>query len=46
MTYEEMKAAFDGSKVNLNEDMLKAFHVYADLLKEWNEKINLTAITD
>ena len=46
MTYEEMKAAFDGSKVNLNEDMLKAFHAYAELLKEWNEKINLTAITD
>ncbi len=46
MTYEEMTALLNGSKVSLDEGMLKAFHVYAELLKEWNEKINLTAITD
>lgn len=46
MTYEEMKAALEGSEVKLTEDMLSSFHVYAELLKEWNEKINLTAITE
>ena len=46
MTYLEMSSAFSGSKVQLSESMLEAFHVYAALLKEWNEKINLTAITE
>ncbi len=46
MTYEEMKNALEGSAVALSEDQIKAFHIYAELLKEWNEKINLTAITD
>lgn len=46
MTYEEMKSALEGSNVALSEDQIQAFHTYAELLKEWNEKINLTAITD
>ncbi len=46
MTYEEMIKAFEGSNVVLDEGQIKAFHVYAELLKEWNEKINLTAITE
>lgn len=30
----------------LSEDMLEKFEMYKNLLLEWNEKINLTAITD
>ena len=32
--------------VNLNNDMVDKFFIYKDMLKEWNEKINLTAITE
>ena len=32
--------------VTLDDDMLEKFIAYKDLLLEWNEKINLTAITD
>lgn len=32
--------------INLNHKMLEQFSMYKSLLKEWNEKINLTAITD
>lgn len=38
------KAAVYG--VELDETALKRFDIYAKLLVEWNEKINLTAITD
>lgn len=31
---------------NLNDEQIKKFNKYRELLKEWNEKINLTAITD
>lgn len=34
------------SDVKLTEAQLMQFDVYYELLKEWNEKINLTAITD
>ena len=30
----------------LNEEQVNKFFVYKDLLKEWNEKINLTTIID
>lgn len=33
-------------KVELNDSQIKSFFEYKKLLKEWNEKINLTAITD
>jgi 16S rRNA (guanine527-N7)-methyltransferase len=33
-------------KIDISEEELKQFSVYKDLLKEWNEKINITAITD
>lgn len=46
MTYEEMKNALEGSNLVLSDDQIRAFHTYAVLLKEWNEKMNLTAITD
>ena len=32
--------------VDLDEKALERFDIYAKLLVEWNEKINLTAITD
>ena len=32
--------------VKLSDKMVEQFFIYKDLLKEWNEKINLTAITD
>lgn len=32
--------------INLSEDMLNQFMLYKDLLIEWNEKFNLTSITD
>lgn len=37
---------FSASDISVNETQLNAFGLYADLLVEWNEKINLTAITD
>ena len=32
--------------VKLSDKMVEQFFIYKDLLKEWNEKINLTAIVD
>src|SRR5699024_8054842 len=32
--------------INLTEKQLKQFEVYFELLVEWNQKMNLTAITD
>ncbi len=46
MTYEEMKAAFEGSDVSVSDELIASLKEYASLLKEWNEKINLTAIVD
>lgn len=33
-------------KINLNENQKKHFHKYYDLLVEWNQVMNLTAITE
>lgn len=38
--------ATENFKINLNENQLLQLESYYDLLAEWNEKINLTAITD
>lgn len=32
--------------IELTKDQKNSFAIYKDLLKEWNEKINITAITD
>lgn len=45
MTYEEMVSLLSG-KIELNGKTVERFKKYASLLKEWNEKMNLTAITD
>lgn len=42
---EEMKKAAEAYGVSLNETQLAQFARYYELLVEWNEKMNLTAIT-
>ena len=32
--------------VNLNNEQLNSYYIYKEMLVEWNDKINLTAITD
>ncbi|MBE5039132.1 16S rRNA (guanine(527)-N(7))-methyltransferase RsmG [Ructibacterium gallinarum] len=32
--------------VSVTEQQLQQFHTYSEMLKEWNEKMNLTAITE
>lgn len=44
-----LKKLSDGASdfdINLTEEQLGKFSLYEDLLVKWNEKINLTAITD
>ncbi|MEW8957043.1 16S rRNA (guanine(527)-N(7))-methyltransferase RsmG [Clostridium sp.] len=44
--FDLMKKACDDVQMSFNEDKYNKFILYKDLLKEWNEKINLTAITE
>ncbi len=50
MNIEEFKEIMIsyGSKIEINftEEQINKFYKYMNLLLEWNEKINLTAITD
>lgn len=50
MEYEEFKKIFkeEIEKINepIKEEQIKKFYEYMVLLKDWNEKINLTAITE
>lgn len=43
---EKLKTAAEGFGVVLDETALDRFAVYAEKIVSWNEKINLTAITD
>ncbi|MBQ3987590.1 MAG: class I SAM-dependent methyltransferase, partial [Ruminococcus sp.] len=43
---EYLKQATEGYAVRLTADQLKQFDTYYRLLVEWNQRINLTAITD
>lgn len=45
MTYDELKSSF-ASSVPLSDEVIARLHRYATLLKEWNEKMNLTAIVE
>ena len=49
MTIEEFESTFksylDDLQIKLDEKQIKKFYDYMNLLIEWNEKINLTAIT-
>ena len=42
---DELKAAMAEYGLNATESQIEAFNRYYELLIEWNEKINLTAIT-
>lgn len=44
--FDLMKSACDNVEMNFNEDKYEKFMIYKKLLQEWNEKINLTAITE
>ena len=50
MKYDEFKSVLveemEKIKVILNEDQCMEFYNFMQLLLEWNEKVNLTAITD
>lgn len=43
---EVLKAEASKMNISLDENMLEKFEMYKNLLVEWNEKINLTSITD
>lgn len=43
---ESLKKEAKNIGIDLSEKQLNNFEIYKDLLIEWNEKINLTAITD
>ena len=46
MTLEEFKAKCEERNIELSDKMIEQFNTYAAYLKEYNEKINLTAITE
>lgn len=42
----ELKTILEKSGLNVTDKQIKMFEVYFNLLIDWNQKINLTAITD
>ena len=46
MTLEEFKKELEKLNIVLNDKQVEKFNTYASYLKEYNEKINLTAITE
>lgn len=46
MTIEELKEKAASRDIALNNEMCEQLSQYADLLIEWNQKMNLTAITE
>lgn len=43
---ERFFTLFEGQDIQITDEQFERFDAYAGLLCEWNEKINLTAITD
>ncbi len=43
---EILRNGFEKLNITFTEDTLEKLEIYAELLREWNEKINLTAITE
>ena len=43
---EELKSYLDSQKIEYNSQILEKFELFYNLLIEWNNKFNLTAITD
>lgn len=46
MTEQEFRTACLDRGIKLSDDQMQQFRTYTDLLIEWNEKMNLTAITE
>lgn len=46
MYFELMKNACSNINLDFNKDMYDKFIKYKDLIKEWNDNVNLTAITE
>ena len=46
ISYDEFSTLFEQKSLKLTRELYQKFDKYAELLIEWNEKINLTAITD
>ncbi|GAA0123633.1 16S rRNA (guanine(527)-N(7))-methyltransferase RsmG [Clostridium faecium] len=44
--YNILEEASNNEKLSFDEDKYNKFMIYKDMIKEWNEKINLTAITE
>lgn len=44
--YNELKKACNEIDIEINEEQLNKFYIYMNEIIEWNNKINLTAITD
>lgn len=44
--FQELSVKAKKININLDENQLDNFYIYMNLLLEWNEKINLTAITE
>lgn len=45
MTKQEFKEALEARHLTISDHQLEQFETYLHLLQEWNEKMNLTAIT-
>ena len=43
---EKLKTKFETYNISLTDTQASQFEMYYNLLIEWNEKFNLTAITD
>lgn len=46
MNPEVFKEALENEQFPINQEKMKQFEQYLTLLQEWNEKVNLTAITE
>lgn len=46
MNPEQFREALLEKGIALSDEQMKQYQVYAEVLVEWNEKMNLTAITD
>ena len=42
----KLREIFEKENLTLSDIQIEKFKTYAEMLVEWNEKINLTAITD
>ena len=44
--FKELKSKSEQININLENEQIKKFYEYMNLLLEWNEKFNLTAIVE